>query len=112
MKSRQDNDWEKSFKADMKVIEDVYQVHIPDERELLVQLHQFKEKQKKAFVREFAVFLITALMILAFYAVIAFKLTALFIWIQGIALFVFPLLLLIEHKQKQSENEVFRNGSE
>lgn len=112
MKSNNEKQWEKAFKADMKVFEDAHHFRVPHEDELLTTLQQFKEKRKKAFVREFIVFFITALMIFTSYAVIALKLTTVFIWIQAIALFVFPMLLLFEHRRKTSRGEVFRDGSE
>lgn len=104
-----EKEWEKAFKADMKVLDDVHHVRIPDEDEWLMMLQQFKAKRQRTFVREFIVFFMTALIIFALYVVIAFKLTVVFIWIQVLVFFVVPLLLF-EQKYKNSRDEVFRNG--
>lgn len=112
MKGNDEHHWEKEFKANLTVFEDVHHVRVPAEDELLITLRQFKEEQKKAFVREFIVFFITALVVLTSYVVIALKLTTVFIWIQAIALFVFPMFLLFGHRRKNSRSEVFRDESE
>lgn len=111
MKKHNEKDWEERFKEDMKTLEDIYFVRVPTQIELLNEIKEFKQQRKKAFIRELFVFFITALMIFAFYAVIALKHTIIFVWIQIIILFVFPLLLLLEHGRRNNRSEVFKDGS-
>lgn len=111
MKKHSEKDWEESFKADMKRLEDVHFVRIPTQIELLQEIEKFKQQRKKAFIRELFLFFVTAFLIFAFYAVIALKHTTIFVWIQIIVLFGFPVLLLIEHLRRNNRSEVFRGGS-
>lgn len=111
MKKDSEKEWEEIFKADMKALEDVHFFRIPDQTELLKEIEQFKQKRKKMFIRELFAFFITAFIIFSLYAVIALKHTIIFVWIQIIGLFVFPLWLLFEHGRRNHHKEVFRDGS-
>lgn len=112
MEKNNDKDWQEAFKADLKVLEDVHHMRVPEQAELLTALQQFKEKRKKAFARELIAFLVTALVIFTSYAMIALKLATVFIWIQGITFFIVPIVLIVVQRRRNSRNEVFRNGSE
>lgn len=110
MKKSNDTEWLDTFKADLKTLEDVHNVRVPEQTELLNTLNEFKERRKKIFLRELVAFFLTAIVIFTTYVVIAFKLTSVFILVQFVALFVIPLLLFIERKRRKSEDEVFSRG--
>lgn len=110
MKKNNENEWLDSFKNDLKKLEDMYEPNVPQQIQLMGTLKQFKAERKKAFRRELAAFLVTALFVIASYAVIAFKLTIVFIWVQGLALFFVPIIFFAERRRRKSRNGVSHRG--
>lgn len=106
MKENHENEWMSKLMEDLQKVEGIPGVEVPEQEELMNTLTRFKEERKKAYRREFMMFFMTALIILASYAAIAFNMTAVFIWIQGLALLFIPLIFLAEKKRRNKRKEV------
>ncbi|WP_062108081.1 YxlC family protein [Bacillus niameyensis] len=100
-----DQEWIDQFKRDMKKLDDSHTPKIPDQWQLMNTLNEFKVKHKRAFKRELALFLLTALVILTSYMVFALKLPSSFIWIQGLALLATPTIYFAEKRKKKRVSE-------
>jgi Family of unknown function (DUF5345) len=108
MKETNEKEWMTCLKEDLQKVEEMHDINAPQQYQLMRTLQEFKLERKKAYKREFILFLFTALIILASYATIAFKMTTVFIWIQGLVILVIPFIFLAEKKHRNKRKEVFR----
>lgn len=110
MKEGKENEWMNQFKSDLKKLEDAYETKIPQKYELMNALTDFKRQRKRAWKRELAAFIFTALTILATYFVIAFKMPAVFLWVQVLTLITVPFIYSAEKKRRRGISEVLDDG--
>lgn len=110
MKESKENEWIERLMNDMKKLEDAHQAEVPQKYELMDTLAEFKRQRKKAWKRELAIFIFTALTILATYFVVSLKMPAFFLWVQVMAIITIPIIYAAERKRRRSLNEVFDDG--
>jgi Family of unknown function (DUF5345) len=101
-----ENEWISYLNDDLQKVEEMHEIEVPQHAQLMSTLHEFKLERQKAFRREFIAFILTALIILVSYGTIAFKMTTVFIWIQGLALIIIPISFIAEKKRRSKQNEV------
>jgi uncharacterized membrane protein len=107
MKENNEDEWISHLVEDLQKVETMQEVEIPEADQLMHSLMTFKAERKKAYKREMIAFLVTALLILISYSTIAFKMITVFIWIQGFALLLIPIIFMLEKKRRMKRrNEV------
>lgn len=110
MKAGEEKEWIDRFVNDIKKLENVHQPEVPHQYELMNALTDFKRQRKKAWRHELAIFVFTALTILASYFVVSLKMPAVFLWVQILAIILVPLIYAAEKKRRRSLNEVSDDG--
>ena len=110
MKEGNEKEWIDRLMHDMKKLEDVHQAEVPRQYELMYTLTQFKRQRKKAWMRELAIFIFTALIILATYFVVSLRVPVVFLWVQIIAIIAIPIIYTAEKKRRRSLSEVLDDG--
>ncbi|GIN56205.1 YxlC family protein [Lederbergia ruris] len=110
MKDSQEQEWLSQFKQDLEKLEKPFEAKVPEQAHMVQVLQEFKIKRKRAFRRELLTFLVTALFILTSYSVLAFKLTPIFIWVQGLAIGAIPVILIAERKRSKKQDGVTEHG--
>jgi Flp pilus assembly protein TadB len=107
MKEKNEDEWICHLVEDLQKVEAMQEPEIPEAYQLMHSLTKFKAERKKAYKREMVAFLVTALLILIFYSTIAFKMMTVFIWIQGFAMLLIPIIFMLEKKRRRKlRNEV------
>ncbi|MBO1512650.1 YxlC family protein [Metabacillus bambusae] len=107
MKENNEDEWISHLVKDLQKVEEMQETEIPEAYQLMHSLTKFKAERKKAYKREMVAFLVTALLILISYSTIAFKMMTVFIWIQGFALLLIPIIFMLEKKRRRKQrNEV------
>ncbi|MCJ7842713.1 DUF5345 family protein [Lederbergia sp. NSJ-179] len=110
MKDSQEQEWLTQFKKDLEKLEKTFEAKVPEQTQLMNVLQEFKRKRKRAFKRELTSFLITALLILISYSLLALKITSVFIWVQGLAIGAIPVILIAERKRSKKQVGVTEHG--
>ncbi|MBO0991788.1 YxlC family protein [Bacillus sp. SD088] len=110
MKDSKEQEWLTQFKQDLEKLEKPFEAKVPEQGQILRVLEDFKIKRKRAFRRELAIFLITAIFILISYSMLALKLMPIFIWIQGMLIGGVPVMFIVERKRRKKQNEVSDYG--
>ncbi|VEF47254.1 sigmaY antisigma factor [Bacillus freudenreichii] len=110
MKEGKENEWIEPLMNDLRKLEETQQAEVPQQSELMDTLAEFKRKRKKAWKRELAIFIFTALTILATYFVVSLKMPAVFLWVQVLAIITIPIIYAAEKKRRRSLNEVLDDG--
>lgn len=103
---KESNEWTEQLKAELNKIEDMQDVEVPEQYQLMNVLHDYKARRQKAFKREIAAFLVTAIVILSMFVMISMKITTAFLWIQVLALLFIPIIFLAEKKRRSKQDEV------
>lgn len=106
MKETNESEWISKLMDDLQEVEDIHEMEVPQQHHLMNTLTKFKTERKKAYRRELITFLITAFIILVSYAAIAFKMTTVFIWIQGLTILFIPFIFMAEKKRRNKRKEV------
>lgn len=107
MKEKNEDEWISHLVEDLQKVEVMQEPEIPEAYQLMHSLTKFKAERKKAYKREMVAFLVTALLILISYSTIALKMMTVFIWIQGSALLLIPIIFMLEKKRRRKlRNEV------
>ncbi|KRG14038.1 hypothetical protein ACA29_06735 [Lederbergia galactosidilytica] len=106
MKDSREQEWLSRFKQDLEKLEKPFEAKVPEQAHMIQVLQNFKTRRKRAFRRELIAFLITALFILTSYSVLAFKLTSIFIWMQGLLICGLPIMFIVEKKRRKKRDEV------
>ncbi|RWR09646.1 YxlC family protein [Siminovitchia fortis] len=110
MKEGNEKEWVEQLMSDMKRLEDAHQAKVPQQYELMNALSEFKSRRKKAWKRELAIFIFTALTILAAYFVVSLRMPTVFLWGQILAIIMIPFIYAAEKKRRRSSNEVLDDG--
>ncbi|HEY4553918.1 MAG TPA: YxlC family protein [Bacillaceae bacterium] len=110
MKDNKEQEWLDQFKKDLEKVDRTYEPAVPSQFQLLNTLNEFKAERKRAFKRELIAFLVTALLILAAYMVVVFKLPPVFLWVQGFTLLMIPVIFFAERKRIRKRNGVAGDG--
>ncbi|WP_223068682.1 DUF5345 family protein [Paenibacillus caui] len=108
MTERDEKEWLQRFTRDLEKLEELDTPQVPEARQLLHTLNQFKEARARASKRELIVFVAAALLILGSYALMVLKLEGGFLWIQSLALLFIPAIYLAERRRRRSRGEVTR----
>lgn len=110
MNKNNGNEWMKDLMKDLKKIEDIHEPNVPEPYQFVEQIREYKKQRKRAWKRELAAFIFTALAILTTYFVVSFKVPAVFLWIQVLAIIAVPFIYSAEKKRRSQTNEVFDDG--
>ncbi|WP_078555612.1 YxlC family protein [Bacillus alkalicellulosilyticus] len=77
----------------------------PSVFEIKEQIVAFKAERKKAFYKEFGLFLLTAILILTAIAMSIAQAPILFLVIQGLAVIVLPIIGVVLYKKEKAEGD-------